>query len=377
MARWIAFAFGIFVVLGTSGSLTRTLIVPRADRSRLSTVVKDVVRAIFLGAASFARSYKSKDRILAYQAPMTLIMLLATWLGAYLLGFVLMLEPWTHAFGRALIESGSSMFTLGTAAPVHAGGIAIGYAAAAAGLITVALQIAYLPTLYSAFNRREMLVTLLQSRAGVPAWGPEILARHQMNGLTGSLGDLYSEWEAWAADVAETHANYPILLAFRSPHPLRSWVLALLAVIDSAALYNALCPSSAPFQTRLCIRMGFTAMRDIASAILLSFDPDPSPDAPIRLTRAEFDEGIARLREVDFPMERTPDEAWEHFRGWRVNYEALAYALADRVVAAPSLWSGPRKHVPDEVVRPLRPVDRRIDRKESMEAPPVQTEWRL
>jgi hypothetical protein len=45
-----------------------------------------------------------------------------------------------------------------------------------AGLITVTLQIAYLPALYAAFNRRENEIALLNSRAGSPSWGPELLA---------------------------------------------------------------------------------------------------------------------------------------------------------------------------------------------------------
>jgi hypothetical protein len=44
----------------------------------------------------------------------------------------------------------------------------------------VALEIAYLPALYNAFSTRETEVTLLATRSGTPAWGPEILARHHM-----------------------------------------------------------------------------------------------------------------------------------------------------------------------------------------------------
>jgi hypothetical protein len=47
----------------------------------------------------------------------------------------------------------------------------------ATGLAIVTLQIAYLPTLYPAFNRRETEVALLKARAGVPSWGPELRAR--------------------------------------------------------------------------------------------------------------------------------------------------------------------------------------------------------
>ncbi len=122
------------------------------------------------------------------------------------------------------------MLTLGFASQPDWGPTAVMFIAATTGLIVVALQVAYLPTLYGAFNRRESLVTLLQSRAGAPAWGPELLTRHVIVGLVDNLGQLYLDWEEWAADVAESHTNYPVLVWFRSPHPLRSWVIARLAV---------------------------------------------------------------------------------------------------------------------------------------------------
>src|ERR1017187_5599794 len=95
------------------------------------------------------------------------------------------------------------------------------------------------------------LHTALSARAGVPSWGPELLARtHYALGSGGStihtLPDLYAQWERWAADVAESHTTYLPLTRFRSPKPLSSWVTALLAVLDSAALYLALSPQKAP-----------------------------------------------------------------------------------------------------------------------------------
>lgn len=221
------------------------------------------------------------------------------------------------------------------------------------------MQIAYLPTIYSAFNRRETLVTLLQSRAGSPAWGPEILMRHQAVRILDRLGDLYGRWEEWAADVAETHTNYPVLVFFRSPHPLRSWILGLLAVMDAAALDVALRPQAAPRQARLCLRMGFVCLRDIADSLRLTYDPDPLPDDPIELTFEEFSAAVARLQDVDYPIERPSEDAWVDFHGWRVNYEHLAYGLADRLVAPPGPWSGPRHHLPGLALVPQRPIDRK------------------
>jgi hypothetical protein len=360
--RWAGFVVGVAVVISTSGSLMRSLIVPRGLSSRLGAVVSLFTRKSFLSIANRFESYEIKDRIFALQAPVFLIVLLMTWLTLYFVAYALILWPLAGvSFSEALRESGSSMLTLGFAATPTVGTTIVHFLAAITGLVVVALQIAYLPTLYASFNRRETLVTVLQSRAGSPAWGPEILARHQMAGLITSLPHFYAEWERWAADVAESHTNYIPLLFFRSPHPLRSWLVGLLAVMDSAAMYTALSPSAAPVEARLCVRMGFTCLRYIAQTLRLPYDPDPLPDDPIELTFDEFKGGVARLEEMGFPMERTAEQAWPHFVGWRVNYESIAYRLADLIVAPPGPWSGRRTHLPDMMIAPQRPANRSPD----------------
>jgi hypothetical protein len=72
------------------------------------------------------------------------------------------------------------------------------------------------------------------------------------------------------------------------------------------------------------------------------------------VTYAEFLEAVARMREVGFPIERDPAEAWPDFVGWRVNYEPAAYAVAAAVFAVPALWSGPRRHKMASIP-PIRP----------------------
>lgn len=362
--RALAFLAGVAVVLATLSSLVRTLVVPRGLSSRLTKAVERATFTVFDRVAARLRGYEAKDRLLAKQGPAVLLALLATWVVVLLFGFGLLLYGVTSLdVGASLREAGSSLFTLGFASTPGRAVTVVDFLAAATGLVVVALQIAYLPTLYSAFNRREVLVSTLEARAGAPAWGPEILARHQLVGLTDTLSSFYDEWEKWAADVAESHTNYPVLATFRSPKPLRSWVVGLLSVMDSAALYLALCPETAPTQARLCLRMGFSCLRDIASVLGIPFDPDPMPDAPIQLTYDEFLAGIARLDDprVGFARERSAEEAWPHFRGWRVNYESVAYALANLVVAPPGPWSGPRHHLPGLAIAPVRPADRRPD----------------
>ena len=257
-----------------------------------------------------------------------------------------MLMPTVHSFSDGLLQSLTALFTVGA---VHIGGPAdtgIDIAVGAIWVVIVALQIAYLPALYGAFSRREGLVSLLESRAGTPAWGPELLARHQLVGITDTLPDLYAAWEEWAADVAESHTTYPILLLFRSPEPWFSWLLGLLAVLDGAAMHLALAPEH-------CVVAG-TAVpaHGIHPAAADGHDPGLDRSTPTRAPRArsdltyeEFASAVQMLERVGFPTERTAEEAWPDFRGWRVNYESIAYRLADRLTAPPTPWSGPRRHL--------------------------------
>jgi hypothetical protein len=357
-ARGAVLVAGIAVLLVNAAGVVVVLIVPRSGSGLVAYPMR-MVRAVFRGFASLARTYGAKDRILAVSEPVALIVLLGTWLGVTVVGFTLV--DWGldgTSLSQAFSEAGSSVFTLGFTLSHQEGSRFVDFVAAATGLVLVALQIAYLPTLYSAYNRRETLVTLLESRAGAPAWGPELLIRHQLVGLIDNLPSLFAEWERWAADVAESHTSYPSLLYLRSPRPQNSWVVSLVAVMDAAALSLAIDPDGAPVEARLCLRMGFTCLRDIAQATRVPFEADPSPDDPIDLPEEEFASACARLAEIGYPSSRPADEAWRHFRGWRVNYEGVAYALATRLNAPPARWTGPRRLFPAESLEPARPVDR-------------------
>jgi hypothetical protein len=361
IGRWIAATAGILLVLTAWYSAVGTLIVPRSVRSWLTLWVDRIVNVAFRLAAGTIAEYRRRDRVLAGQAAAILLGQLAAWLAASFIGFWLLLWPFeARGLGSAFSAAGSALFTLGFAVPAGGAPSAIVTAAGATGLVIVTLQIAYLPSLYAAFNRRETEVALLNARAGVPSWGPELLARtHYALGsgvsTVDTLPDLYARWEVWAADVAESHTTYLPLVRFRSPRPLSSWVTALLAVLDSAALFLALSPKAAPtVPARLCLRAGFQCFNEIAQAMGINIPAEPGPAGGITLTYEEFLGAIDRMREVDFPIERDPAEAWADFVGWRVNYERAAYAVAADIYAVPALWSGERRP-PTPAIPPFRP----------------------
>ena len=356
----VLFAVGLVVVLATAGSVLFTIVLPREPKGleRLTSYVNRVVRVGFLALSRLAKTYEGKDALLAPTAPVALVGQLAFWAGCFIVGYALMLEGTTHSLVSALAQATGAVFTVGTIDLSGRANTAVDIAAGATWVVIVALQIAYLPALYQAFNRRESLVAMLESRAGVPAWGPEVLARHQLVGIIDTLPDFYAAWEEWSADLAESHTTYPVMLLFRSPDPWFSWLVGLLAVLDGAAMHLALSPGTASSQSRLCLRMGFTALNRIARVLNWEVDPDPNPEGPIALTFEEFAEAVAMLERVGFPMERTADEAWPDFRGWRVNYETVAYRLCDRLTAPPAPWSGTRRHLRSGAVAPRRPPQR-------------------
>jgi hypothetical protein len=360
-ARSVAAVIGGLLVLLAWASVIGTLIVPRSAGGSLVRWVDWIVTTAFRRATSVIRDYQRRDRVLARQAAALLLASLGAWLGTAFIGYWLLMWPMVSGgIGTAFAAAGSSMFTLGFAEPAGAPHSAVVFAAAITGLVIITLQIAYLPTLYAAFNRRETDVALLNARAGVPSWGPELLARTHYALGTGvstldTLPVLYAQWERWAADVTESHTTYLPLVRFRSPRPLSSWVTALLAVLDSAALFLALSPGSAPVvPARLCLRSGFVCFREVARAMGFAVPEEPDPAGRISLGYAEFLDAVDRLRQVDFPIERDPAAAWPDFAGWRVTYEQAAYAVAAEVDAVPALWSGPRRFG-DPAIPPTRP----------------------
>jgi hypothetical protein len=350
-ARWVAAALGILLILTGWQSVIGTLIVPRPVASWLTRLVDRSVVTVYQAVTRPAPDFVRRDRILATQAAAILVGQLTTWLGIFLIGFTLVLWP-SHGrpIGAAMAEAGSSIFTLGFSEPTGAAPAVIVFLAAATGMVVVALQIGYLPTLYAAFNRRETEVALLVARAGFPTWGPELLARtHYALGsgtsTINTLPDLYRQWERWASDVAESHTTYLPLVRFRSPLPYSSWVVALLSVLDSAALILSLAPEEAPtVPARLCLRSGFRCLNRIALAMGIEVPDEANPEDGISLTYQEFTEAVQRMDDVKFPRTREPADAWPDFVGWRVNYERAAYRIAEAIDAVPALWSGPRRH---------------------------------
>ena len=354
---WVGFGFGICLLLCTGSSVVKMLLIPRNLGSTISTGVSRLVLKVYRLITARIADLNRRENILATGAPAFLFSVLVVWIGLLFVAYALILLPFTTGVTSALRLSGSSLFTLGFAIPAGAAPYGIVFAAAISGLGVIALMIGYLPTIYSAYNRREVQVIMLEALAGKPPWGPELLARQQLIGNVSYLPRLYERWTEWAADVSESHTTYRTLIYFRSRYPENPWPLALLAVLDAAALQLSLCPASAPSEARPLLRVGYVTMRQLARTLGLPVNDDPHPDDPLVLTREEFDEAVAHMDQAGWVFERTPAEAWTHFRGWRVNYEYAAHGIAAHLDLPMAVWSGPRSRL-GRAIAPARPAHR-------------------
>jgi len=334
---------GLLLVAAPLDAAVRTFVLPRGSPVALSRLVFRGVRMCFNLLTSRARDYESRDRIMALYAPIGLLVLPTVLLLSVFTGFAFFFYVWEDVdWNTAFTTSGSSLLTLGFVKPPHAAMNYLAFLEAAIGLGLVALLIAYLPTIYGAFSRREIAVTGLAVRAGTPATPAELLERAHGAGYMDRLDETWEAWDVWFQELSETHTSLAVLTFFRSPNPHRSWVTASGAVLDAAALRYAVLDIPWTPSPGLCIRSGYLALREIADFYGIEYDTDPQPGDPISVAREEFEEVFDRLDRAGLPVVRDRDRAWRDFAGWRVNYDRVLIALAALVMAPYAPWSSDR-----------------------------------
>jgi hypothetical protein len=193
------------------------------------------------------RSSKLRNAFLSYFGPLSILLLMGAWALGLILGFGLLqwsLDTELHTPGEAasfstyLYLSGVTFFTLGfgDVTPVNQLGRLLAVMETGLGFGFLAVVISYLPVLYQAFSHREVTIALLDARAGSPPTAAQILIRIARNRNFGILDRFLEEWERWAAELLESHVSFPVLSFYRAQHDNQSWLAAITAILDTAAL---------------------------------------------------------------------------------------------------------------------------------------------
>ncbi|GAB4547087.1 MAG: hypothetical protein OHK0023_07800 [Anaerolineae bacterium] len=336
---------GVWIVIVTISSAIRTFILPRTAKDKITRIVFRNVRRVFRFWVVFRRAYDylERDRINAMYAPVALFALPFCWFLLIAFGYTLIYFGLGVPLEESIRISGSSITTLGVGSHPNIGINVIMFTEGALGMLMIALLISYLPTIYSAFSKREVAVTMLETRAGSPPSSLELILRyHNLNRIE-RLSDLWVTWEQWFAELEESHSSLTALVFYRSPTPHRHWLTAAGTILDTAALYTAVLDvEPKDVQAQLCIRAGFLALRHIADFFRVDHDKDPKPTDPISIRRSEFDEVYERLKAEHVPVKVDQEQAWRDFAGWRVNYDTVLIALAMITLAPPAHWVSDR-----------------------------------
>jgi Ion channel len=331
-----AFLAGIAMFLIVIWDAFESIILPRrvTRKFRLTRVFYRITWQSSKFLVKLVPSRKTRETLLGFYGPISLLVLIGVWAVGLVLGFGFMQfgagsavnitggQPglWTDFY-----LSGTTFFTLGLGDVVPRSGLArvLVVVEAGFGFGFLAAIIGYLPFIYGSFSKREVEISLLDSRAGTPPTAGELLRRHSYDGGREALRDLLKDWELWCAELMESHLSYPVLAFFRSQHDNQSWIAALTAILDACALLKVGIEGACERQAQLTFAIARHAVADLAQV----FGTPPSALPYERLSVAEAARLRGTLAEQGLRLRDTP-EAQEQLTAMRNSYEPYIYALA-------------------------------------------------
>jgi Ion channel len=332
----IAIIVGVGVIFGVLLDAFESVVLPRRVQRqfRISIFFYRNTWASFAKLAGRIESQRQRETLLGYFGPLSLIALLGIWALGLILAFALLqfgggehlvLGNQPITLRLLLYHSGETFFTLGYGdiTPASTFSRILSVLEAGMGFGFLAIVIGYLPTIYSAFSRREIEISLLDARAGSPPSAAELLSRGIDGQSEGTLDQLFHDWERWAAEVLESHLSYPVLSLYRSQHSNQSWLGALTVILDASALVIAQIDGINSEQARRTFKMARHAVVDLAQVLDAHYDPSH----PERLTSDDLAQIRARLTGKGLKLKEGA-EAEEKLQEIRAKYEAYVQALA-------------------------------------------------
>jgi len=336
-------AGGSLAIVAVSAAI-RSFVLPRNESVRLNAFVFGGVRYLFDFAARRANNYARRDRIMAHYAPVALVALPIGWLALVGIGYTgIYWALGVNGFAKCYELSGSSLLTLGTTSERGLLLNVFSYSEATLGLLLLTLLLSYLPTIYQAFSRREIVVAQLELRAGVPASAAGLLRwlGHDHDFLNDDTQWL--EWEKWLVEIDESHTSLPVLAFFRSPQSGRSWVLTAGLILDTANLLFSALDVPRSRQVELTFTAGVLALNRVHRFFDLKAETKPDElRTPEELAasipgRQGFADAWQILRAANLPLRGEEETAWQHYHERRVRYEPALKFLGALLMTPPTM----------------------------------------
>jgi PIN domain nuclease of toxin-antitoxin system len=280
---------------------------------------------------------KRREAFLSVFGPLSMLGLFATWVAGLIVGFALLNfsvplplhgSGETPGFLTYMYFSGTTFFTLGYGdlTPAHALGRALAVVESGMGFAFLAVLISYLPVLYQAFSKREVIISLLDARAGSPPSASEVLLRLGRSDKIETVDAFLRDWELWAAELLESHLSFPVLSFYRSQHDNQSWLAALTTILDTSALLLVMVKETDAYQAQLTFAMARHSAVDLALVLSVSHRKNAE-----RLSPEQFQQLRSRLTEAGVKLHDYPDMEAK-LTELRRTYEPFLYALSQRLM---------------------------------------------
>ena len=340
----IVFLLGLWIAMATLYSAIKQTVLPGRKKVRLTRAVFRNTFRLYRLVSARVRSDESRDSIMAFYAPLSVMLLPLTWVILLIIGFTMMFwavsEP---SLGMALSLSGAAITTEGFLAPKGVAETTLYIILGIIGLAIVGLLITFLPTVYSIYSQREELVTRIAFRFGSPPSGVKVLAQAYRLGLTQDLAEFWRTWEDWFETMAETHISNSEVIFYRSSQPGTSWITTAGALLDACSLFSSTVDrQNLPWLT-LCFQAGCRTLADIASNVDIPLGSALASNVSIHVSRAEYDAACEQLSSAGVPLKENQEENWRAFVSMRSQYDIALIALANFVHAPQAPWSSDRK----------------------------------
>jgi len=341
-----AFAVGVALIVVVIWDAFEAIILPRrvTRRFRLTRLFYKTTWRVWRVVLSLIPSRKTREGLLAFYGPMSLLVLVGFWALGLVIGFGLLqygagssviVSTSQNGFVTDLYLSGTTFFTLGLGDVIPRTGLARVMVVVEAGLGFgfLAAVIGYLPFIYGSFSKREVNISLLDARAGTPPTAGELLRRHSFKYGQDALRELLSDWELWCAELMESHLSYPVLAYFRSQHDNQSWVASLTAILDTCALVQVGIEGACERQAELTFAIARHAVVDLSQVFKTppqSLPADRLPAADLRHIRDTLAQHGLKLLDGE--------AADAKLATLRAMYEPYIYALSSYLMLPLPPW---------------------------------------
>ncbi len=239
----LAAILGIAIVISVLADLVNTLVTTSTGRGRwwLSSILYRNTWRFMRASAGAIGNERRRELLLSTFAPVSVLLLLMTWVTSQVIGFGLLWWATGGVDGAGslfddLYYSGVIYFTLGFGelVPVEVVPRVGALVEAMAGVLTTALVIGYLPALYAAYSERERKLMTLDDGTEGRITPTNLLLSRAPSGEVDEVLRFFEGWEDWVAGVLETHTTFPMLSLFRSKHQGQNWITALGLLCDAA-----------------------------------------------------------------------------------------------------------------------------------------------